>query len=92
MAADRKYAFDEHRSEHAIRHNNVLYESLDRRFHALLPEFAKAGFHVHNCCEESGLTAFPKLRFDEAVERASAECSKPVPTDGWYEPAKEKKR
>ena len=92
MASDCKYAFDEHRSDQAIRHNNVLYESLDRRFHALLPEFAKAGFNVHNCCAESGLTAFPKIAFDEAVERASAECSKPVPTDGWYEPAKETKR
>ena len=91
MATDRKYAFEENRSAQAIRHNNVLYDSLDRRFHALLPEFRKARFEVLNCCPDSGLTAFSKIDFAEAVERASAECSKPVPTDGWYEPSKEKK-
>ena len=91
MATDRKYAFEENRSAQSIRHNNVLYDSLDRRFRALLPEFAKARFEVLNCCPDSGLTAFPKIDFAEAVERASAECSKPVPTDGWYEPSKEKK-
>jgi len=84
MADDRRYAFDERRSEAAIRHNNTLYEALDRRFNALAPALKKAGLKVHNCTPGSGLTAFPHLSFDEAVERAGAECSKPIRTEGWY--------
>jgi len=88
MSETEKYAFDEGRTKAATRHNNVLYESLDRRFKALAPHFAEQGFKIWNCTPGSGLTAFPQMDYAKAVERASAECSKPIDTRGWYAPVK----
>jgi len=84
MTAERGYAFDEERSAEAVRHNNVLYESLNQRFESLRPHFERHRFRVVNCTEGSGLTAFPHMPFAEAVARAGAECGKPVDTKGWY--------
>ena len=88
MAPDARYAFDEERTDEAIRHNNVLYDALDRRFKALHPELKKLGIRVWNCTDGSGLTAFPHLPFTEAVRRATAESAEAVPTAGWYEPVR----
>lgn len=84
MTPERGYAFDEARSAEAVRHNNVLYESLNRRFEALREHFKAHKFAVLNCTEDSGLTAFPYMPFAEAVEKASAECDRPINTKGWY--------
>ena len=86
MAADHKYAFDETREAAAIRHNNVLYDSLSRRFEALLPHFEKHRFRVVNCSPGSGLGVFERMSYEEAIAAASAECSKPINTQGWYTP------
>jgi len=86
MAGDRKYAFDENRSAQAIRHNNILYESLHKRFEALKPHFDQQGFKVINCSPGSELAVFERMEFADAVAAASAECGKPVNTQGWYEP------
>jgi len=86
MAADHKYAFDETREAAAIRHNNVLYDSLIRRFEALLPHFEKHRFRVVNCSPGSGLGVFERMTYEDAVAAASAECSKPINTQGWYTP------
>ena len=84
MDDDRKYAFDESRTNAAIRHNNVLYESLNQRFEAMRDYFKRSQFSVVNCTPESGLTAFEHMPFDDAVRKASAECGKHVNTKGWY--------
>ena len=86
MAEDRKYAFAENRAANAIRHNNVLYDSLARRFEALKPHFEKHRFRVVNCSPGSELQVFERMEFADAVAAASAECGKPVNTQGWYEP------
>ena len=86
MAADHKYAFDETREAAAIKHNNVLYDSLSRRFEALLPHFEKHRFRVVNCSPGSGLGVFERMSYEDAVAAASAECSKPINTQGWYTP------
>jgi len=86
MAADHKYAFDETREAAAIRHNNVLYDSLSRRFEALLPHFEKHRFRVVNCSPGSGLGVFEQMPYADAIAAASAECSKPINTQGWYTP------
>ncbi|MCC6285060.1 MAG: hypothetical protein IT439_07115 [Phycisphaerales bacterium] len=39
-----------------------------------------------NCSPGSELQAFDRMDFDAAVKAASAECGKPVSTQGWYEP------
>ncbi|MEZ6233401.1 MAG: hypothetical protein R3B68_04355 [Phycisphaerales bacterium] len=85
MAADRRYAFDENRSKNAIRHNNVLYDSLARRFEALRPHFEQHKFRVVNCSPESELGVFERMAYEDAIAAASAECSKPVSSQGWYE-------
>jgi hypothetical protein len=84
MADDQRYAFDENRSAAAIRHNNVLYEALNRRFEAMRDYFKRSRFIVWNCTPGSGLTAFEQMPYEHAVEKASAECTKPVDTKGWY--------
>lgn len=86
MAADHKYAFDETREAAAIRHNNVLYDSLSRRFEALRPHFKKHRFRVVNCSPGSGLGVFERMTYEDAIAAASAECSKPINTQGWYTP------
>ena len=86
MAADHKYAFDETREAAAIRHNNVLYDSLSRRFEALLPHFEKHRFRVVNCSPGSGLGVFERMTYEDAIAAASTECSKPINTQGWYTP------
>jgi len=55
----------------------VRYDALDRRFTALHPELKKLGIRVWSCTKGSGLTAFPHMPFEKAVERAvlgDAEC------------------
>lgn len=84
MTPEQGYAFSEDRSAEAVRHNNVLYESLNRRFEALRDHFKEHRFTVFNCIKDSGLTAFPHMPYERAIEKASAECGKPVNTKGWY--------
>jgi len=86
MAGDRKYAFDENRSAQAICHNNILYESLHKRFEALKPHFDLHGFEVINCSPGSELSVFERMEFADAVEAAGAECGKALSTAGWYQP------
>lgn len=86
MADDRKYAFDETREASAIRHNNALYDALSRRFEALLPHFEQHRFRVVNCSPGSALSVFERMSYEDAIAAASAECSKPVNSQGWYTP------
>lgn len=86
MAPDRRYAFDEHRSRDAIRHNNALYDALARRFEALRPHFDQHKFRVVNCSPGSQLRAFETMTYEDAVAAASAECAKRISSQGWYEP------
>lgn len=90
MTSDRRYAFDEGRTASAVRHNNVLFDSLNKRFHALRPHFAERGVRILNTTADSGLDAFDHMPFDEAVDRASNEASKPVESAGWYEPVRKR--
>lgn len=84
MSPVQKYAFDENRTANAIRHNNMLFAALNRRFEALREHFQQANFTVFNCTPESGLTAFKHMPYAQAVEKVAAECSKDVDTKGWY--------
>ncbi len=37
-----------------------------------------------NCAPESGLIAFPHIPFEQAIDKAAAECGKLINTKGWY--------
>ncbi|MFN7020031.1 MAG: hypothetical protein ACK4WH_01720 [Phycisphaerales bacterium] len=92
MAGDRKYAFREERTKEAIRHNNILYESLHKRFEALKPHFDQHGFKVINCSPGSELSVFERMEFADAIAAAGAECGKEVDTAGWYQAKEEAKK
>lgn len=85
MTAEDPYAFRENRAEQALRNNNGLYRTLDRRFAALRPHFEAKGFRVVNCTPESGLTAFERDDYAAAVERVASGFRR-LGTEGWYEP------
>jgi hypothetical protein len=71
MDDNTKYHFDQDRSPGSQKGNNSTYQILKTRFEALLPEFEKVGFKVFNCNMESGLTVFPMIPFEEAIQIAT---------------------
>lgn len=87
--AEQNYAFEQGRTKHAVKHNNNLYQTLDRRFAALRKRFDD--FWVFNCTPDSGLKSLPYYPYGKAVEYARTECSKPMDTAGWYDSANKSK-
>jgi hypothetical protein len=79
------YAFKQDRTESSVKGNNHTYNSLNKRFTALLPEFNESGLKIYNCYKESGLKAFPYLSYDKAVAKAASTCAKQIDTEGWYD-------
>ena len=47
--------------------------------------FKRFGLEVYNCCERSGLRAFPHVSFDEAVKDAQGDIEQNPSLQGWYE-------
>jgi len=45
----------------------------------------KAGMKVFNLNPGGGLHAFDRMSYDEAIEEASTECSRPIITAGHYD-------
>jgi len=82
------YVFPQDRTANSVKGNNSTFRILNDRFDATQPHFLEAGFHVHNCTPDSGLKSFPYVPYAEAVEMASAECSKVIDSAGWYEGVK----
>ena len=73
MSDDKKYAFEQHRSESSIAGNNASYSLLRERFRMLRPVFDEAGFNVWNATPGSHLTEFKTIEYSEAVKRCLAE-------------------
>jgi len=67
------YAFEQDRSKQSVKNNNNTYEILNYRFEQLRPYFEKHGFHVLNCTQGSGLTAFDFIPYNKALQIAQAE-------------------
>lgn len=87
MTADHRYAFDEQRSPQAVVNNQRVYDVLQERLAAVRPHFEARGLNVINCSPGSGLRAFDRMAFEEAVAEASSDCAGPIATHGWYVPA-----
>ncbi len=85
MSPERRYAFDERRSQGAINGNNNAYRTLERLWRIMRPRFDEAGFHVLNCNPESHLTAFNYLPFEEALAASRKDMPDEIDTEGWYE-------
>ena len=72
MSPRAKYAFNEGRTDSAIKNNNDTYERMIHEyFPKLKPHFDAAGFQVFNCNLESKLTTFPFMPYDEAIKEAT---------------------
>lgn len=67
MNASRPYAHDEPKDERAAASNNRTYQLLNERFAALRPVFDAASFRVRNATPDSGLTAFDRVRWEDAA-------------------------
>jgi hypothetical protein len=78
------YAFPQSRNKGSVNSNNTTYKILNLRFNALLPHFEKAGFCVHNCTPNSGLTAFPTMAYEDAIKFATSEMPEHECTAGLY--------
>ena len=84
MPYSQPYAFDETKSRGGVNYNNNMYKVLGDRFTRLKPHFEAAGMKIRNCTPNSGLTVFPKLSFEQAVQEASAVSSAGIKTRGLY--------
>lgn len=78
------YAWQQFRQPSSVGSNNRTYEALNDRFAALDAPSARAGITIYNCTPGGNLTAFKRMDFQKAVNRAAKECEKPVGTSGWY--------
>jgi len=85
------YAFPQDRSPGSVRGNNSSYRILNSRLIQLKPYFEREGFDVYNCTPDSGLTVFPYMSFDAAIEECS--LSQKIITSGMYDrKAREEKK
>jgi len=92
MSGDKKYHFDEERTPSAIRGNMSTYEKLMDRFAKLQPFFLAENFIVKNCNPESRLTAFPFMKYEDAIKEATAVIGDTTKeqTSGMYTSMEEK--
>jgi hypothetical protein len=91
-APAQNYAWKQWRHDSSVNGNNRTYNSLNDRLGVLYPYFKAQGVTIHNCTPGGGLRAFPRMGFQEAVEREARECESPVDTEGWYNHSLGKKR
>ena len=81
----KNYSFDQDRSKGSVSNNTQTYTRLNERFPKMRPVFDINDFFVYNCYEQSGLTAFDYLPFEEAVARALAHIPAREKTAGLYD-------
>jgi len=85
MEAANPYGFSETRDDGQVEANNRLFGKLDEMLSGLYPVFMQSGFHVFNCCKNSGLTAFPHCSYASAVNVASGSLQQgELDASGWY--------
>lgn len=87
QVAKENYAFAQTRSLAAVNGNNKTFHALNVRFKQLLPYFEREGFRVFNCTPDSGLTAFPYLDFETAVNQSLEAFPERIDTSGMYDRA-----
>jgi len=79
------YAFEQDRSRSSVNGNNKTFDALNTRFRELLPSFEREGFRVFNCTPNSGLTAFPSMRYEDAIDSALRKFPRQIVTAGMYD-------
>lgn len=84
MEAGRSYAFDQQKDGKAAGYNNNSYRCLNGFFERLRPQFEKHGCEIVNLTRNSGLTAFDRGEFDDALERAASRVPEVHTVSGLY--------
>lgn len=82
---EQNYAFLQDRSKGSVAGNNSSYKILNARLRQLKPLFDAEGYRILNCTPNSGLTVFPHLPFEQAVEEATALLPREINTEGMYD-------
>jgi hypothetical protein len=72
MTDQKRYHFDEGRTEAAVKGNMSTYAKMVGWFTELKPIFDNEGFIVKNCNPQSGLRVFPFISVEDAVKESSA--------------------
>lgn len=68
MTPEQAYCYGRKKGIIACQENNVLYETLQKRFTRLKPYIAQAGIEVFNCNPNSRLTVFPYKSYESCLE------------------------
>lgn len=82
---EQNYAFEQDRSRSSVSGNNKTFEALNVRLQHLLPAFQREGYTIYNCTPQSGLTVFPHLPYEAAVEQAMERQPRMITTAGMYD-------
>lgn len=92
MTDDKRYHFDEGRTQSAVKNNMSTYKKMKKWWSELQPYFLAENFIVKNCNSESKLTTFPFISFEEAIKEASQPLGDVVNerTEGMYSTYQEK--
>lgn len=72
MTDEKRYHFDEGRTEAAVKGNMSTYAKMVGWFSELRPQFEKEGFIVKNCNPQSSLRVFDMTTVEDAVREATA--------------------
>ena len=89
MTPDRGYAFDQKRDEGASDSNNRQFAIVNEWLCKMQEDgvFERRGVSIFNCCERSGLRAFPYVPFDIALKDVVGRVEEQPDLRGWYEKA-----
>ena len=81
------YSFNQSKSEGGCNSNNRQFEVVNGWLCRMQENgiFDKFGVKLFNCCENSGLRAFPHVSFETAIELATADVEQVPDLCGWYE-------
>lgn len=71
MTDEKRYHFDEGRTEAAVKGNMSTYSKMVQWFGELKPVFEQDGFIIKNCNPDSNLRVFPMTTVEEAVAEAT---------------------
>ncbi len=94
MTPELNYSFSQARDAGVSASNNKHFRTVNKWLCQMVEggSFKRFGLEVYNCCERSGLRAFPHMPFDEALADAKGiigvrEAVEPGQPDceGWYE-------
>ena len=68
MSQEQTYHFEEQRTKGAVNCNMSTYKKMNEEyFPQLKPYFDNVGFNVYNCNPKSGLTVFPYVSYEDAI-------------------------